>query len=431
MQQAPTIPPSYAASIPTQDKGEQDTSMVDAIARRFVVPLALALDIAATFIRIAQSTIQLILPDVYAAWAAHTNGLTTFFYYSSNVIVIAAISIGTTASLFLTMPLLYQISTRIDAANQIKNKKIKRERLAHLREKRTAYNRLVQWAISVPLLFGASFFLAGFHWGILDIITAIADIAAPIIILYTITNSEREYKSLDPQERTMHTTTDVVIASATQIGQRFGSDTGLSIREAHMLKRGIEGDIEGMIDATIPLDPKVRYYTVTELCRKLGVSSDSRSPYRKAVQRIVERAYKAGELTIRQDEKRGAWLVPSTLYDDLFGSFDQVRADMERRQTIARTRPTRAALPAAEQSGHHQDTPAPKITDSEGAATAISENPQEGEAITSATLTTSEAPPMPDQGLHASEQVALAPAIGDSASDVLVFPLPTYAPQAS
>ena len=408
----PTPPPIQPApAIPV--KKEQDVSMVDTIARRFVVPLALVLDIAATFIRIAQTTVQLTLPDVYAAWNSHTSGVTGALYYTSNAIVIAAISIGTTASLFLTMPLLYQIATRLDAASQIRNKKIKNERLKHLRQKQRRYVNLVVSAIIVPLMFGVSYFLASFHLGILDFVTAIADIAAPILILYTITNSEREYRNLDPQERTMKTTTDVVITSANRIGDKFGTQ-GISAQEATMLKRGIEGDITGMIDATIPLDPKVRYYSVTEICHKLHVTADSRSPYRKRIQRIIEAAYKGGELRIRQDEKRQAWMVPASIFDDLFGSFDEVIADVARNQEAFRTRPTRAPRPGATRSGHKQDrieTPkgqngseTPEIA---GDALTTDPAPTDPQAATSGP---SEAPSAPEQGEPTPGDATSAPA---------------------
>lgn len=298
---------------------EPATSMVDSLARYFVVPIALALDIVTMLIRITETTIQLTLPDVYAMWAAHTDKAIAFFYYLSNIIVIAGISIGVTASLFLAMPLLYLIEHRIEAAHKVKNRRTRKEMLTFLEAKRKRYNRYTMLAVSVPILFGISFFLSQQHIEFLKFVTAAADIAAPIIVLFVITQTEREHKDKDTQEQAIGIATDVVLGNMRNIRE---TATGvLRKAEAAMLKAGTEGDIEGMIDAATPHDENDRFYTIVDICKRLGIPTDRDAPERKKVYRIVYKAVHEGEASIRRDKKGRGYLVPGKLFDKLFGDY--------------------------------------------------------------------------------------------------------------
>lgn len=320
--QTDSLPASESGSKraePPSTKRPETKSMVDTLARRFVVPVALFLDVLTSLIRIAETTIQLILPDVYDGWIKHEGTPLTIAYYVSALIVVTGISIGVTASLFLAMPLLYQINRRLDAALKIRNRRVRRDMMIHLNQKKKRYNFYVWCACSVPILFGASYFLAALKIGFLIWLTAAADIAAPLIILYTITQTEREASDIDPQERAVTVATDVVLDNVGNIRQ---SEAGLLRKEqAAMLKAGTEGDIEGMIDAATPRDDADRYYTISEICKKLGVPTGRDSSDRKRIWRIVHLAYKSGEMDIRRAEKGRGYLVPGKLFDKLFGDY--------------------------------------------------------------------------------------------------------------
>lgn len=299
--------------------GFEAKSIVDSLARRFVVPVALVLDVITSLIRIAETTVQLILPNVYAAWIQHSGAVLTALFYGSALVVVAGISLGVTASLFLAMPLLYSINRRIDSAMKIRNRRVRKDMLDHLTHKRGRYKGYVVWAVSVPVLFGASYFLAATHLGFLMWITAAADIAAPLIILYVITQTEREASDIDPQEQAVTVATDVVLTNVKNIRQ---TEEGVLRKEqAAMLKAGTEGDIEGMIDAATPHDEADRYYTISDICGKLSVPATRESADRKKIWRIVNQAYKAGETDIRRAQKGRGYLVPGKLLDKLFGDY--------------------------------------------------------------------------------------------------------------
>ena len=88
-----------------------------------------------------------------------------------------------------------------------------------------------------------------------------------------------------------------------------------------MLKAGTEGDIEGMIDAATPHEDDDRYYTISDICRKLGVLATRDSADRKKIWRVVNQAYKGGETDIRRATKGRGYLVPGKLLDKLFGDY--------------------------------------------------------------------------------------------------------------
>lgn len=299
-----------------------NASIVDLIARRVVVPAALVLDVATTLIRIAETTMQIVLPDVSAAFERHQSPFLSALFYGSALVVILGISIGVTASLFLSMPLMYQIGRRIDSAVKIRDRRMRKDMVEHLREKRKRYSAYVALACSVPVLFGLSYFLANFHLGILTWVTAVADISAPIIILFVITQTERESGDLDPQEIAVETATGVVLSNLRSIRQTDGGM--LTQPQAMTLKAGTAGDIEGMIDASTPRDDDDRYYTIAEICRKLNVSADRDDSNRKKVYRIAHDAQKAGEVDIRKSSKGRGLEVPGKLIDKLYGDFQPV-----------------------------------------------------------------------------------------------------------
>jgi hypothetical protein len=299
-----------------------DVSIVDTIARRVVVPAALVLDVATTLIRIAETTMQIVLPEASAAFEQHRSPVLAALFYSSALIVILGISIGVTASLFLSMPLLYQINRRIDSAVKIRDRRLRKDMVDHLRDKRARYKWYVVAACSVPVLFGMSYFLASFHIGALTWVTAVADIAAPIVVLFVITQTEREQHDIDPQEVAVEAATSVVLGNLRSIRQTDGGM--LTQPQAATLKAGTSGDIEGMIDASTPHDDTDRYYTLTDVCHKLNVSADRESADRKKVYRIVGQAYKTGEAGIRRASKGRGFLVPGKLLDQLFGDFQPV-----------------------------------------------------------------------------------------------------------
>ena len=314
-----------------------NASIVDLIARRVVVPAALVLDVATTLIRIAETTMQIVLPDVSAAFERHQSALLAALFYGSALVVILGISIGVTASLFLSMPLMYQIGRRIDSAVKIRDRRMRKDMVEHLKEKRQRYTAYVGLACSVPVLFGMSYFLANFHLGVLTWVTAVADIAAPIIILFVITQTEREAGDLDPQEIAVETATGVVLSNLRSIKQAEGGL--LTQPQAMTLKAGTAGDIEGMIDASTPRDDDDRYYTVAEICHKLNVSADRDDSNRKKVYRIAHDAQKAGEVDIRKAPKGRGLEVPGKLIDKLYGDFQPVAKAIATVQPVAKTDP--------------------------------------------------------------------------------------------
>lgn len=315
--QAPSTQPASPAS-----PASHDVSIVDMIARRFVVPAALILDVATTLIRIAETTMQIVLPEASVAWERHAGPILAPLYYTSALVVILGISIGVTASLFLSMPLLYQINRRIDSAMRIRERRLRKDMCEHLTGKRRRYKGLIAAACAVPLLFGASYFLSNFHIGVLTWVTALADIAAPIIVLFVITQTEREHADIDPQEIAVETATTVVLTNLRNIRQ--ADDGMLTQPQAATLKAGTSGDIEGMIDASTPRDDDDRYYTVSDICKKLGVSADRESADRKKVYRIIHQAYRNGETAISRAAKGRGFQVPGKLFDRLFGDFQPV-----------------------------------------------------------------------------------------------------------
>jgi hypothetical protein len=296
------------------------------MARRYVVPVALLLDVLTTLIRIAETSIQLVLPDVGAAWLAHKGPLLTPLYYGAGITVIIGISVGVTASLFLAMPLTYQINKRLDAALRIKNRRVRKEMSEHLRAKRKRYQGYVALSCAVPLLFSASFFLGNLHWPIVQVITAAADIAAPLIILFVITQTEREAGDVDAQEQSVQVATSVVLSNLSAV--KHNEDGELRPAHAQMLRAGADGDLDGMIEAATPRDDDEQYYTVTDICGKLGVSDGRESSDRKRVWRIVNTAFLEGKSGVRRAPKGRGYLVPSSAFDRLFGDYrPSIRAD--------------------------------------------------------------------------------------------------------
>ena len=298
---------------------QERVSIVDSMARRYVVPAALLLDVLTTLIRIAETSLQLVLPDVGAAWSAHKSPGLNAAYYASGVLVIAGISLGVTASLFLAMPLTYQINKRLDAAMKIKNRRVRREMAEHLRAKRNRYRGYVALACLVPLLFSASFFLSSLHWPFIPILTAAADISAPLIILFVITQTEREAGDIDTQERSVQVATEVVLGNLQKVQH---NDQGeLAPAHAQMLRAGADGDLDGMIDAAVPRQEGETYYTVTDICLKLGVPEGRESSDRKRIWRIVNAAFLEGKSGVRKADKGRGYLVPSASFDRLFGDY--------------------------------------------------------------------------------------------------------------
>jgi hypothetical protein len=294
-------------------------SLVEMFARGLVVPVALVLDIVTMLIRVTETTIQLTIPDVYKQWQDHVDPRIAILYYVVAIVVVAGLSIGVTASLFLAMPLLYLIDHRIEAAQKVRNRRTRKEMLAFLKTKRSRYQGYTRLAVAVPVLFGVSYFLNQQHWEFIKWVTAVADIAAPIIVLFVITQTEREHKDIDAQEEAIVIATDVVMSNMRSIKDSAG---GLLKKEqAAMLKAGTEGDVEGMIDAATPRDDVDRLYTIVEICRRLGVSTERDSKERKKVYRIVVRAVHEGETEIRRDRKGRGYLVPGKLFDKLFGDW--------------------------------------------------------------------------------------------------------------
>lgn len=288
-------------------------SMVDRLARRVVVPLALALDIVQMLIRVLETTMRIILPDAYTAWQAHAGLLAPLFYLSA-VTVMVSMAIGLCAMLYLVMPLTYLINKRIESLVNIRNKKVKAEMTRAFTAKKKRYNGLLRLAISVPILFSISYFFP--NGGVfVTLLTAAADIAAPIIILYVISNAEKEIDDIDPQE----TTSAKARAIALDGLERINPAAGLSVTNARMLRHGLDGNLSGMIDAAIPREAVKKVYTITEICGKLGVSSAKDSPDRKAIWRTVKRAAEDYPQLVDKD-KRG-YLFPGQLWDEYFGDF--------------------------------------------------------------------------------------------------------------
>lgn len=307
------------SSLPRSEAGTQQPAQdgtVNRLATRYVVPAALVLDIITMLIRIAETTIQLTLPEAYVAWLHHDGQVMTLLYYAAGIIVVLGLSLGVSASLFVSMPLLYEIERRIDAANRNKNRRVRRDQVAALAHKKQRYARYIGMACAVPVLFGVSYFLGqqGIDW--LKYLTAIADIAAPIIVLFVITQTEREHADVDPQERAVSKASDVLIENL----NRIQPDGGLLKKEqAAMLKAGSEGDLEGMIDAATPQDETDRYYTIIDICRRLGLPTARDSSPRKRIYRIVALAYRQRQQGVVRSSKGRGYLVPGKSFDALFG----------------------------------------------------------------------------------------------------------------
>lgn len=327
-------------------------SMVNSLARRVVAPVALVLDIVATFIRIADTSVQLLNPDAYKVWQLHKDAGTAFFWSLALYLVIGAIAIGTTASLFMLYPVIAQQHDRIEAARSIKNKRVKNERIKSLQEKLERYRGLRRLAILTPVLFGVAYFLKSlvgdlsFGATLIQIITAITDIIAPLAILQVLTSVEKEYDRMDAQERTMEASTNMVISQVARVAEQFTGDT-LTARQALILKSGMDGDIGGMIDAAVPRDERQRMYTITDLCHKYDCGTDKDDPGRKAIYRKVTAAYAAGMLEIIKDTKKG-WMVPGKLLDELFGDWKPPQPALRLVSDYTRTaRPVDTAIEAS------------------------------------------------------------------------------------
>lgn len=306
-----SLPRSGATS---QQPAQEGT--VNHLATRYVVPAALVLDIITMLIRIAETTIQLTLPEAFTAWANHTGQIMTILYYTAGIIVVLGLSLGVSASLFVSMPLLYEIERRIDAANRNKNRRVRRDQVAALTRKKSRYARYIGLACAVPVLFGSSYFLAQQGIGWLKYLTAIADIAAPIIVLFVITQTEREHQDIDPQERAVSKASDVLIENLNHITPAGGM---LKREQAAMLKAGTEGDLEGMIDAATPQDETDRYYSIIDICRRLGLPTARDSSPRKRIYRIVALAYRQRQQGVVRSSKGRGYLVPGKSFDALFG----------------------------------------------------------------------------------------------------------------
>jgi len=291
------------------------TSIVNVVARR-VASLALILDVVTLLIRIAETTIQITLPDLSMAWTEHHGSVLTVLFYTAGITVVIGLSIGVSASLFMSMPLLYEIDKRIDAVTKIKNRRARKEMTLYLTTKRSRYFRYILLAVLVPLLFGASYFLSNLGLGWLKYVTAIADIAAPIIVLFVLSQTEREHDNSDPQEQAIKKATDVMLENMNHISSRDGT---LTRGQANVLKAGTEGDIEAMIDAATPEDTSDRWYTIVDICKRLGFSIDRDSSQRKKVYRIVSSAYSSRLHDVRRSAKGRGYLVPGRAFDALFG----------------------------------------------------------------------------------------------------------------
>jgi hypothetical protein len=352
------------SSLPQEQLRKQQTKQeegtVNRLASRYVVPAALVLDIITMLIRIAETTIQLTLPEAYAAWSHHDGQILTVLYYAAGIIVVIGLSLGVSASLFVSMPLLYEIERRIDAAQRNKNRRVRRDQVAALTRKKGRYARYIGLACTVPVLFGASYFLSqqGIAW--LKYLTAIADVAAPIIVLFVITQTEREHSDIDPQERAVSKASDVLIENL----NRITPDGGLLRKEqAAMLKAGTEGDLEGMIDAATPQDETDRYYTIVDICRRLGFPTARDSAPRKKIYRIVALAYRQRQQGVIRSSKGRGYLVPGKAFDALFGDL------MGNAQFITQAPPTPSEPPQGQVQAEDRQRTVDASTEAPGAGT--------------------------------------------------------------
>jgi len=293
----------------------QGDSIVDRLARQFVIPAAVGLDIATTVIRVVTTGSQMIIPAAYVAWQAHTGPWLTLAYDLAGVVVLAGLALGTTAAAQLSMTLLYVVNKRVDAAHDIRNPKRRKFTLSKLTEQRTRVVRYIAFTCASLVLFFAGGVLDALHIGGVGWVSALADIAAPLIALFVITQTEREAGARDPNERAVATAQSVVLSSLSDI--RRGEDKALNPRDAEMLKRGLDGDLQGMIDAALPLDTSEPFYTITDLCKRLGFDAGPDSAQRKQVYRAVRRARDKGETRIRQG--KNGLEVPGSLIDFLLG----------------------------------------------------------------------------------------------------------------
>jgi hypothetical protein len=293
-------------------------SMLDSMARRFIVPVGLFLDVLGMVIRFTSVMMLLTLPTLYAAWQTHSNPIVALMYYIAAFVAIGSIGLGVTGGLYMTMPLLYKVDKQIEAAQRIRRTNIKTARLKELREKKHRYQGYLKLLIWVIGIFGVSYFFGPMLGNnpLVEIATGAAAIAAQVIIAYVLTQTEREQDAVDTQERTHSAATDIAVEQVRRIGEKFDGET-LTPRQAQSLQHGLDGDIAGMIDVLVPRDESEKMYTISELCTKYGCGTDRDDPGRKQIYRIVVLAHDAGELDIVKDRKRG-WLVPGKLLDKLF-----------------------------------------------------------------------------------------------------------------
>jgi hypothetical protein len=333
------------AQLETRDAHTVDqTSMVDAIARRYVVPLALGLDVATTAIRVTETSVQLILPDLFAAWNSHAGLPLSIAYYTLNLVVIAGLALGVTASLFLAMPLLALVNRKLDNAAHIRRPRVRKEKVAALLRKRSRCVRYIWLACAVPLLFGVSYVLGGLHLSWLVWVTAFADIAAPIIVLFVITQTEREAYATDTQEQAIDVANGVVIGALR--GIHHNASGVLQVGQAAMLRAGTDGDVEGMINAATPRDSTTRYLTVNDVCARLSIPTERDAPGRRRVARRVKDVYDMGGTAIIKGKPGEGYLIPGTLYDELFGDWQGGRPSATRTP-----RPSGAIVDRARPSG--------------------------------------------------------------------------------
>ncbi len=298
-------------------RSKKQTSLLDQVTRP-AARAALFLDLIATIIRVGQVLSQLTLPDAYAAYAAHADPVLAALYYGAGIEVVLAIALGVTAGAFLSFRLIYLINRRIAAAHKIRTKRTRQERLKMLEARLSRYAGLRNLSVVPLVLFGIPYFFASLDIPGMNLFDAVTGVAAPVIILYVVSQTEQEADNIDAEEIMQDVTTRVVVSQAEKIAERVGGK--ITPQDALMLSRAADGDLPGVIEAGLPRNEAERYYTITEICARFGVSPHRDSPDRKKLYRIAADARRNGEMEIVRDLRRGI-LVPSRLFDKLFGDF--------------------------------------------------------------------------------------------------------------
>lgn len=323
---------------------------------RALIFVVLPLDIIATVNRVTLAVMPSTLPDLYHAWMTHTNGGMATAYYLVGLATLLAVPLGVSVAALLTFPLFNIISKRIDAAKHNPNRRMRKEMTSLFKEKRKRYIFFTCLAIVPMALFLMSFITQGYKpatkttyspvtttvkgkkqtkqvptttvtgldlSGLIAVLTFFADVTAPIITMYVVMNMEHEVNEVETQEIATSTTANVLVQRIRTVAEGVGNGT-LDKHQAYMLKRGMEGDLMGALDAIVPRDETERMYTIAELCRKLNVSTDPTGANYRKIQRIIKRAREAGETDIVIDSTsgRGRWLVPGKLFDKLFGDYE-------------------------------------------------------------------------------------------------------------